>query len=87
MDPIVQNDTELADVRRYIEEYVRSEHRDLHIHDFRMVKGKTHTNVIFDIVLPYSESQPEKVVEDLKRKINEYDSRYFAVINVDSQYT
>lgn len=87
MDPVVQNDTELEDVRRYIEEYVRSEHRELHIHDFRMVKGNTHTNVIFDIVLPYSEKNPGEIVEDLKRKINEYDSRYFAVINVDSQYT
>lgn len=86
MDPVVQNNKELDDVRRYIEEYIRAEHRDLHIHDFRMVKGNTHTNVIFDIVLPYSEKHPEAVVEDLKRQINAYDSRYFAVINVDSQF-
>lgn len=87
MDPIVQDDPELQAVRRHVEEYVRAQGQNLQIHDFRMVKGQTHTNVIFDIVIPYSEKAPAQIVENLKRLVNEYDSHYFAVINADTQYS
>lgn len=86
MDPIVQDNPELDAVRQYVEEYLRAENLDLKIHDFRMVKGQTHTNIIFDIVIPFTEKHPAQLVENLKRKVNEYNSSYFAVINADAQY-
>lgn len=87
MDPIVQDDPELKAIRRHVEEYVKAQGQNLQIHDFRMVKGQTHTNVIFDIVIPFSEKEPDRIVENLKRLVNEYNSHYFAVINADTQYS
>ena len=50
-----------------------------------MVKGPTHTNVIFDLVIPYGKDyEPEKIVKDLKQKIkDEMQGKHYAVIRVD----
>ena len=59
----------------------------LSIHDFRMVAGPTHTNVIFDIVVPYQYDRPD---QDVKRSIQELirclDGNFYAVIQVDHSY-
>ena len=50
-----------------------------------MVKGPTHTNVIFDLVIPYGKDyEPEKIVKDLKKKVlDEMEGKHYAVIRVD----
>ena len=54
------------------------------IHDFRMVSGDTHTNVIFDMVIPFDQKLSDRfVVEQVKHKLAEYNENYFAVIHVD----
>ena len=60
----------------------------LSIHDFRVVAGPTHTNVIFDLELPYHfYLKEETVVQQLKDFISELEGhRYFAVIQVDHSY-
>ncbi|MBQ5850892.1 MAG: cation-efflux pump, partial [Lachnospiraceae bacterium] len=57
------------------------------IHDFRMVQGPTHTNVIFDVVVPYSvKYSDEEVKEKVCRMVQLIDNTYFAVINIDRLY-
>ena len=87
MDPIVRSDTELSDVKNMICDYLATTYPNVTTHDFRMVRGNTHTNVIFDAVIPFDEKDPGKIIEDLKRRINEYNSKYFAVINADRKYS
>ena len=58
------------------------------IHDFRVVAGPTHTNVIFDVLLPYQFRLSDGAV---KERLNEFVAnleghRYFAVIQVDHSY-
>ncbi|MCI6009468.1 MAG: cation-efflux pump, partial [Anaerostipes hadrus] len=64
---------------------VKKYDKTLSVHDFRMVKGSTHTNVIFDLVIPYGKDyEPEKIVKDLKKKVlDEMDGKHYAVIRVD----
>ena len=60
---------------------------DLTLHDFRMVVGNTHTNLIFDVVVPagYKKSE-EKLVEQIEQLVQEKWPECFTVIKVDHAY-
>ena len=85
MDPVVTNDEEVTEIKKEVQDLVKGYDPDLSIHDFRMVKGPTHTNVIFDLLIPYGKKyQQEKVVEDIKKKVKEeMPGNHYAVIRVD----
>lgn len=85
MDPVVTDDEQTTETKEKIKELIEQYNDKLSIHDFRMVTGKTHTNVIFDLVIPYGkEYQVGKIVKDIRKKIhNEMPNNYFAVIKVD----
>ena len=57
------------------------------IHDFRMVTGPTHTNVIFDIVVPYDVKRTEEEIRrDVERMVKTLDENYYAVVCVDKSF-
>lgn len=84
MDPIVADDEEVNKMRALVSERVRSIDGRLDIHDFRFVKGVTHTNLIFDVYVPFeitqSDDQIKKTIAD---KIFEIDKSYFTVVTID----
>jgi len=87
MDPIVTNDARLNELKETIRDYAKSLSDSLSIHDFRMVDGPTHTNIIFDVLVPFRFSMTD---EELRSNFAEYvhsiDERYFAVIEIDKDY-
>lgn len=88
MDPILIDDTKTILTREKIAIIVHNIHPDCHIHDFRMTKGPKHTNLIFDLVIPYETGlDDEEVVNQVKEKINAFDDgSYYAVIEVDKNF-
>lgn len=84
MDPIVTNDPRVAELREITIKIVTSLYPTVKIHDFRIVPGDTHTNLIFDIAVPFEVKESD---EELRRfigqKINEARNECFAVITVD----
>lgn len=84
MDPIVTDDEEINALKARIYEMVNGIDSKFHIHDFRCVVGPTHTNLIFDIEIPFEEKKSNKeLIALIEGKIKEIDKSYFAVINVD----
>ena len=60
---------------------------DITLHDFRMTEGPTHTNLIFDLVVPRScPLSDEEVRREMARLAQERDPRYLTVIQVDHPY-
>ena len=60
---------------------------ELSIHDFRVVDGPTHTNLVFDVVVPHGFPIKEDVlIRLINEKINENNSRFRCVITVDNCY-
>ena len=58
----------------------------LHFHDFRMVRGPEHTNLIFDVVLPEDLKGREKDLQErLTASLQEPGKRYYTVITFDSE--
>lgn len=84
MDPIVTDDERINSLRTSVSEIVAQISPTLRIHDFRCVAGPTHTNLIFDLELPFEEKRDAgEICSLIREKIRELDETYFAVINVD----
>ena len=87
MDPIVTNDETVNAEHEKIAALVRGIDENISIHDFRMVTGPTHTNVIFDAVVPYSCKMSDREAEEkIKKAVHGLDPRYFAVVQIDKSY-
>lgn len=87
MDPIETNNQEVARMRAIVTEKVREIDKNLSIHDFRMVAGPTHTNLIFDAVVPAEFSMDEKTVKDeITKLVDELAGNYYAVVRIDQSY-
>jgi cation diffusion facilitator family transporter len=83
-DPIVTNDDELNAVKARVLEALREIDPRLAMHDFRMVRGSGHTNLIFDLVVPHDlENQREALKKQINDKIQFGDKKYYAVITFD----
>ncbi len=67
-DPVVTGDAELDRLRSLVQELLQQQDDRISIHDFRMVRGKGHTNLIFDMALP-GELMPRQ--KQVKRQLDE----------------
>lgn len=84
MDPIVTDDEHINGIRAKVQEAVKGIDSAFRIHDFRCVTGPTHTNLIFDIEIPFEDKRSNKEVLTLvENEIKKIDKSYFAVISVD----
>ena len=84
MDPIVTDDEEVNAMRALAREMVGEVDDRLDIHDFRFVRGITHTNLIFDVSVPFEVKMTDDEIKDaISRKISAYNEAYFAVMSVD----
>ena len=87
MDPIVTDDEVTNKMHRRVIALVQQIDKSLSVHDFRMVQGPTHTNLIFDVVVPHRcRLRDEELCERLSGAVRALDERYFAVIQVDRAY-
>ena len=88
MDPVITDDEQTNHLKKLLADLLHNNYPEIRFHDFRMVKGPTHTNIIFDIVVPFDYKERDDVITDfLQKEIHRIDSSYFAVIQVDKAYT
>lgn len=85
-DPIVVDDEEVNMMKEQVSKIVLEIDETFSMHDFRMVKGMTKTNVIFEVAIPFdSKIKEEDITKILKQKISKIDSKYHAVIMIEKQ--
>lgn len=85
MDPVVTRDEHVGQLKKQVTEIICNMDPVITMHDFRVVKGDTHTNIIFDIVVPFrfhisDETIKTTIQERVKEKLGE---EYFTVIQID----
>ncbi len=87
LDPVKVNDQETKVLKEDIISAVKGCGEGLSLHDFRVVEGVSHTNVIFDVVIPFGahhlEREIRKAVED---RLIKYDKKYYAVIEFEHSF-
>lgn len=87
MDPICIEDKETQDLKEQAIRFIHQLSPDLTLHDFRLVKGPTHTNIIFDAVVPYKFSYSDEEIKDyLAKAFSTLDANYYTVIDIDHSY-
>lgn len=87
IDPVETNNEKANALKAIATETVCEISKELSIHDFRIVDGPTHTNLVFDVVVPHrfeiSEANLKRIIEE---KINSINGNYYCVITVDNSY-
>ena len=86
-DPVVIGDPETDKMRLFLWDVLRKIDARLTIHDFRMVRGKGHTNLIFDVALPYDMKGREKQLrKDMEKALAElHQGTYYIVVTFDPE--
>lgn len=87
MDPVVIDDERINYLRELTAKTVAEINSELTIHDFRVVDGPTHTNLIFDTVIPHGMKETDKeICQKIEEALGKIDERYFCVITVDHAF-
>lgn len=86
MDPVAVGDEETLRLKSLVKGYLKEISEALTMHDFRIVTGPTHTNLIFDVVAPYGFALPDdELVKQIQTRIKKDNPNYFAIIEVDKK--
>lgn len=87
MDPIDTADALTNELKELVLKVVQEINKDYSIHDFRIVTGPTHTNLIFDVLIPSNDQVKHQL---LKKQINEkltaIDPSYFTVMQIEHSF-
>ena len=88
MDPVVTSDEHISEMKAAVFSIIRGIDEIINIHDFRVVTGPTHTNLIFDVLVPYkfyiSDEELTTMIErEVKRKLG---NNHNVVLKVDKSY-
>ena len=86
-DPIETDNELVCELKEYTNSVIREIDERLSLHDFRIVEGHTHTNIIFDLVVPYKFGiGRDELIAEITNKIREKYAYCFAVINVEHSF-
>ena len=84
MDPVVTTNKQLAALKLRAQTALANLDESLTLHDFRLVSGQTHTNMLFDVVIPYdSKYTLSDVKSAMEKEFGNDEIKYFFVIDVD----
>lgn len=87
LDPIITNDEKSNQLKAQVEAIVKDIDKDLSIHDFRVVLGHTHTNIIFDVTVPVTyHVKPTNLAKQIDKEVKKLDETYYTVITIDTNY-
>ncbi len=86
MDPVEINNEQVNALRALTESAVKDIDEALSIHDFRVVFGEARSNLIFDVVVPFSIPNVDELPAEIQRRIHEHDPQLFTVITVDREW-
>lgn len=88
MDPVQTADAHISEMYHRVKDMVRALDSSLSMHDFRMVEGPSHTNLIFDVVAPHDfRLSDRQLTEELEKRVREMGEQYYAVIQIDKSFT
>lgn len=87
MDPIDINDDRVQKLKEVVRKIVKEINESYDIHDFRIVSGPTHTNLIFDVLLPISDTVDHEVIrKEIEKRVHAHDSSLYCVMEIEHSY-
>ena len=86
MDPVKVNDPETELYRAKVVEAIHQIYPKWGFHDFRIVSGPTHVNLVFDLVIPFEEKYTQEEIEEMLLKHIDSDKKIYLVLTIDHPY-
>ncbi len=87
LDPVENDNPKINELKAVVEVIVKNRDERITVHDFRVVFGNTHTNLIFDVDLPFDfETDDDLFCTEITKEIRKVDSSYNTVITIDRNY-
>ena len=88
MDPIATSDEHVSETKAAMVSLIKAIDEELSIHDFRMVTGESHTNLIFDVLAPFNfRLTDEELLTEILQDVQEhFGETYYVVAKVDHSY-
>ena len=86
MDPVKVNDPETELYRAKVVKAIHQIDPKWGFHDFRIVSGPTHVNLVFDLVIPFEEKYSQEEIEDMLLKHIQSDKKIYLVLTIDHPY-
>ena len=86
MDPVKVNDPETELYRAKVVEAIHQIDPKWGFHDFRIVSGPTHVNLVFDLVIPFEEKYLQEEIEAMLLKHIQSDKKIYLVLTIDHPY-
>ena len=86
MDPVKVNDPETEMYRAKVVEAIHQIDPKWGFHDFRIVSGPTHVNLVFDLVIPFEEKYTQEEIEAMLLKYIQSDKKIYLVLTIDHPY-
>lgn len=88
MDPVEVNDTIVLETKKQVIALIEHLEPQGDIHDFRMVNGEHHVNLIFDMVVPYSytKEKEDELQQTIKEEMKKIDEKYECIITIENSY-
>ncbi len=87
LDPVITNDPELVHLHDEVQRILQEISEDLKFHDLRVVRGTTHTNILFDVVVPFGfPMKDEEILSRIDAALREIQPDYFTVVEIDREF-
>lgn len=87
LDPVITDDDRINQLKSMTQKIIKDIDEILTIHDFRVVEGETHTNLIFDVLVPAGyETKSSELVRKIEKSIKSVNENYYVVVTVDKNY-
>ena len=87
LDPIITDDAKTNELKEVVKKLIEQISPEISMHDFRVVWSMSHSNLIFDIVVPFNfQWRDDELIELISDRIHQIDTKYHAVITVDHDY-
>lgn len=86
MDPVKVNDPETELYRAKVVEAIHQIDPKWGFHDFRIVSGPTHVNLVFDLVIPFEEKYTQEEIEAMLLKHIQSNKKIYLVLTIDHPY-
>lgn len=87
MDPVDTEDERVESLKILVKTILEDIDPRMDMHDFRVVFGETHTNLIFDLVLPFDTQENKGLCAEIQRRVQTVDQRLFVVATVEHSFT
>lgn len=87
MDPVDTEDERVESLKILVKTILEDIDPRMDMHDFRVVFGETHTNLIFDLVLPFDTQENKGLCSEIQRRVQTVDQRLFVVATVEHSFT